>query len=85
MATEERKKVERGGHKSSATEMIMRMDNMLAAPKAVDTTSLIQLEISIKKKLHVGEIISVKWLDAEMFYLSERKKQKMKSPRLMNK
>lgn len=58
--------------------MMMRVDNMLAAPEAVDTTSWIQLERSIKKKL--GEITSVKLLDAEMFKLVREKETEDEIP-----
>ena len=59
-----RKKRVRGGHKSSATRMITRVEDMLAAGGSLDLSKLNQLGMSIKEKLE-----EIKVLDSDVLAL----------------
>ena len=59
-----RKKRVRGGHKSSATRMITRVEEMLAAGGNLDLSKLNQLGMSIKEKLE-----EIKVLDCDVLAL----------------
>ena len=59
-----RKKKVRGGHKASATRMMLRADELMASEGAPDVSKLNQLEMSLKEKLQ-----EIKVFDSEILAL----------------
>ena len=63
-----RKKKVRGGHKASATRMMSRVDELMAADEDPDISKLNQLGMSLKEKLQEVKVYSIVkyWLWSRM-------------------
>ena len=59
-----RKKKVRAGHKSSATRMVSKVEDILSSAGTTDTSKLSQLNMSLKEKLE-----EIKVLDGEILSL----------------